>query len=109
MTADPARTTKNVTRAPKLSSTSERGGGKSGVVIVGGGSGTFHAVESLRENGYTGGITILSKEKHPPIDRLFLALFDISWNWVYFLFATQDKIEQGPHHRKFQNRATYSC
>jgi hypothetical protein len=40
------------------------------VVIVGGGSGTFHAVESLRENGYTGSITILSKEAHAPIDRL---------------------------------------
>jgi hypothetical protein len=70
VTADPARTTKpNMARAPKLSSTSERGGGKGGVLIVGGGSGAFHAVESLRENGYTGGITIISKEKYPPIDR----------------------------------------
>lgn len=58
-------------RAAKPSSTPEHIGGRGaeGVVIVGGGSGTFHAVESLRENGYTGGITILSKESHPPIDR----------------------------------------
>jgi len=71
VTADPARTVKaNLARAPKLSSTSEQSGGAEGVVIVGGGSGTFHAVESLRENGYTGSITILSKEGHPPIDRL---------------------------------------
>jgi NADPH-dependent 2,4-dienoyl-CoA reductase/sulfur reductase-like enzyme/nitrite reductase/ring-hydroxylating ferredoxin subunit len=74
VTADPTRTVKdNMARAPKLSSTSERSGGKGGVVIVGGGSGTFHAVESLRENGYTGGITILSKEKYPPIDRTKLS------------------------------------
>lgn len=58
-----------MTRAPKLSSTSERGDGEGGVLIVGGGSGTFHAVESLRENGYAGSITILSKERYPPIDR----------------------------------------
>jgi hypothetical protein len=70
VTADPARTVKdNLARAPRVSSTSERSSSKGGVVIIGGGSGTFHAVESLRENGYTGGITVLSKEKHPPIDR----------------------------------------
>lgn len=72
ITADPSRTLKNnMSRAPKLSSTSERGGGKgsAGVVIVGGGSGAFHAVEGLRESGYTGSITILSKETYAPIDR----------------------------------------
>ncbi|KIM84275.1 hypothetical protein PILCRDRAFT_818616 [Piloderma croceum F 1598] len=74
VTADPARTVKgNMARAPKLSSTTERSGGKSGVLIVGGGSGTFHAVESLRENGYTGVITIISKENYPPIDRTKLS------------------------------------
>jgi hypothetical protein len=49
VTADPANTTKEKTsRPPKLlSSGSEIGG--AGVVIVGGGSGAFHATESLRE------------------------------------------------------------
>lgn len=72
VTADPTRTLKNnMSRPPKLSSTSEGkvGKGNTGVVIVGGGSGAFHAVESMRENGYTGNITILSKENYPPIDR----------------------------------------
>ena len=62
-----------MSRSPKLSSTSEgnvvKGNTSTGVVIVGGGSGAFHAVESLREHGYIGNITILSKENHPPIDR----------------------------------------
>jgi apoptosis-inducing factor 3 len=58
-----------MSRAPKLSSTGERGSSKGGVVIIGGGCGTYHAIEGLRENGYTGGITIVSKEKYPPIDR----------------------------------------
>jgi hypothetical protein len=51
VTADPANTTKEKTsRPPKLlSSGSEIGG--AGVVIVGGGSGAFHATESLREVG----------------------------------------------------------
>ena len=39
------------------------------VVIVGGGSGTIHCLESLRENGYEGKITVLSKEGYAPIDR----------------------------------------
>ncbi|KAF9532595.1 flavoprotein [Crepidotus variabilis] len=44
-----------------------------GAVIVGGGSGTFHAVESMREHGYTGPITVLTKETHTPIDRTKLS------------------------------------
>jgi hypothetical protein len=49
VTADPANTTKEKTSRPQrlLSSGSEVGG--AGVVIVGGGSGAFHATESLRE------------------------------------------------------------
>jgi apoptosis-inducing factor 3 len=43
------------------------------VVVVGGGSGGFHAVESLREHGFTGPITLLSKEAHAPIDRTKLS------------------------------------
>jgi hypothetical protein len=80
VTADPARTVKgNMARTPKLSSTTERSGGKSGMLIVGGGSGTFHAVESLRENGYTGVITIISKENYPPIDRSVIAGLISNW------------------------------
>jgi apoptosis-inducing factor 3 len=43
------------------------------VVIVGGGSGAFHAVESLREHGFKGPITMLTKERYAPIDRTKLS------------------------------------
>ncbi|KIJ66647.1 hypothetical protein HYDPIDRAFT_85907 [Hydnomerulius pinastri MD-312] len=73
VTADPFRTLKsNLTRPPTLLSTSAPPSGK-GVVIVGGGSATFHAIESLREHGYSGNITILSKETYAPIDRTKLS------------------------------------
>jgi hypothetical protein len=39
------------------------------VVIVGGGSGTIHCLESLREHGYPGKITVLTRETYAPIDR----------------------------------------
>ncbi|KAF8416501.1 hypothetical protein EV426DRAFT_685898 [Tirmania nivea] len=39
------------------------------VVIVGGGSGAIGAIESLRERGFTGSITCISKEPYYPIDR----------------------------------------
>ncbi|KAJ8586931.1 hypothetical protein M405DRAFT_882996 [Rhizopogon salebrosus TDB-379] len=72
VTADPSQTLKNnMSRTPKLS-IGATGVGK-GVVIVGGGSATFHAIESLREHGYSGNITVLSKETHPPIDRTKLS------------------------------------
>ena len=49
VTADPANTTKEkMSRPPKLLASGTEVGG-AGVVIVGGGSGAFHAVESLRE------------------------------------------------------------
>jgi hypothetical protein len=49
VTADPARTTKeNKSRAPKLLASGSEGINK-GTVIVGGGSASFYAVESLRE------------------------------------------------------------
>jgi hypothetical protein len=48
VTADPANTTKEKTaRPPKLISSGSEVGG-AGVVIVGGGSGAFHATEGLR-------------------------------------------------------------
>lgn len=40
-----------------------------GTIIVGGGGGAAHAVESLRESGYEGSITVISAEPHLPIDR----------------------------------------
>ncbi|KAI0775025.1 hypothetical protein BD413DRAFT_471840 [Trametes elegans] len=76
VTADPSSTTSaNKSRQPKLLATGSNvplGQGK-GVVIVGGGSGAFHAIESLREHGYNGPITVLSKEKYTPIDRPVLS------------------------------------
>ncbi|KIM40012.1 hypothetical protein M413DRAFT_446902 [Hebeloma cylindrosporum] len=73
VTADPANTLKkNMSRQATLRATGVNSTGK-GVVIVGGGSGTFHAVESMRENGYPGPITILSKETYNPIDRTRLS------------------------------------
>ena len=91
VTADPQNTTKaNMSRPPKLLATGSAASTGPGVVIVGGGSGAFHAVESLREvsvrthrcripanvlrrnsqHGYGGAITVLSKESYAPIDRL---------------------------------------
>ncbi|KAM5466387.1 Apoptosis-inducing factor 1 [Microsporum audouinii] len=39
------------------------------VVVVGGGSGAFGTIESLRELGYSGSITMISKEPNLPLDR----------------------------------------
>ena len=72
VTADPSRTTKNnMTRPPKLTTAAAPTG--KGVVIVGGGSGAFYTVEALRDNGYHGNITVLSRETYPPIDRTKLS------------------------------------
>ncbi|KAM0550840.1 hypothetical protein ACHAPJ_008704 [Fusarium lateritium] len=43
------------------------------VIIIGGGSGTLGVTESLRENGFTGGITVISNEGYYPIDRTKLS------------------------------------
>jgi len=73
VTADPANTIKEkLSRSPKLLSSGSEVGG-AGVVIVGGGSGAFHATESLREHGYKAPITILSQETNAPIDRTKLS------------------------------------
>lgn len=56
-------------RVPKFKITSAD---KDKVVIVGGGSGTFGAVEKLREHGYKGAITVISNEGLP-IDRTKLS------------------------------------
>ena len=39
------------------------------VVIIGGGSGGIHAIESLRMNDWKGKIVVLSEENYAPIDR----------------------------------------
>ncbi|KAJ7678510.1 hypothetical protein B0H17DRAFT_944488 [Mycena rosella] len=73
VTANASDTQKaNMSRAPKLTTTGTETAGD-GVVIVGGGSATFHAVESLREHGYKGPITILTQEAHTPVDRTKLS------------------------------------
>jgi len=90
VTADEERVSKpNASRLPKVPSNPDAGlmSGNAGVVIVGGGSGAFHSIISLREvrrmflrycsywflmipkYGYTGPITAVSKEPHSPIDR----------------------------------------
>lgn len=52
VTADPGKTLKNnMSRQPKLLASAPGVNAGPGVVIVGGGSGAFHAVESLREVG----------------------------------------------------------
>ncbi|KAI0784481.1 hypothetical protein C8Q75DRAFT_779093 [Abortiporus biennis] len=73
VTANPNDTLKsNFSRQPKLLATHAEKQGP-GVVVVGGGSAAFHTVESLREHGYNGAITVLSKEPYAPIDRTKLS------------------------------------
>jgi NADPH-dependent 2,4-dienoyl-CoA reductase/sulfur reductase-like enzyme/nitrite reductase/ring-hydroxylating ferredoxin subunit len=43
--------------------------GEDRIVVIGNGSGALGAIEGLRAGGYTGPITCISKEDHPPIDR----------------------------------------
>ncbi|KAI9888197.1 MAG: hypothetical protein M1820_010241 [Bogoriella megaspora] len=51
------------------------------VLVIGGGSGTIGAIEGLRGGGFTGPITVISKEGYRPFDRTKLSkalLADIS-------------------------------
>ncbi|QRW08078.1 apoptosis-inducing factor 1 [Ceratobasidium sp. AG-Ba] len=75
VTADPEKTTKEKkSRPPKLQATgAQTSSSEPGVVVVGGGSGGLFTVESLREHGYNGSITLLSKEEYAPIDRTKLS------------------------------------
>ncbi|KAL9088025.1 MAG: hypothetical protein Q9165_006366 [Trypethelium subeluteriae] len=55
--------------------------GQEKVLVIGGGSGTVGAIEGLRAGGYTGHITVISKEGYRPYDRTKLSkalLADIS-------------------------------
>ncbi|PVF94885.1 hypothetical protein CPB86DRAFT_788667 [Serendipita vermifera] len=74
VTADPKYTKKddNLVRQPTIATDLNREE-SSGVVIVGGGAGTIHAIESLRETGYKDPITVLTKEHYPTIDRTKLS------------------------------------
>jgi NADPH-dependent 2,4-dienoyl-CoA reductase/sulfur reductase-like enzyme/nitrite reductase/ring-hydroxylating ferredoxin subunit len=47
--------------------------GQDHVVIVGRGSGAFGAIDGLRGGGFTGKITSIAVENHPPIDRTKLS------------------------------------
>jgi NADPH-dependent 2,4-dienoyl-CoA reductase/sulfur reductase-like enzyme len=76
VTADPSKTTSaNKSRAPiskgRLSTSVTPL--SAGVVVVGGGAGGLATLIGLRESGYSGAITILSAEKHAPIDRTKLS------------------------------------
>lgn len=70
------------------------------VLVIGGGSGTVGAIEGLRGGGYTGQITVISKEGYQPIDRTKLSkalLADLSkaaWRSKdYYKDASIDIIE----------------
>ncbi|KAF2868729.1 rubredoxin-NAD(+) reductase [Massariosphaeria phaeospora] len=74
------------------------------VLVIGGGSGTLGAIEGLRGGGYTGQITVLSKEGFRPFDRTKLSkalMADISkvaWRQPEFykdasIEIVQDEVE----------------
>lgn len=50
-----------------------QGGSEDKVLIVGGGSGALGAIEGLRHGGFSGPMTVISKEGHFPIDRTKLS------------------------------------
>ncbi|CAM1501192.1 Fc.00g103540.m01.CDS01 [Cosmosporella sp. VM-42] len=60
-------------RKPNFKFKKASGAQKDKVVVVGGGSGAMGAVEGLRENGYTGTLTVISNEGYLPIDRTKLS------------------------------------
>lgn len=60
---------KSSKRKPKFKCNAAGGAQQDKVVVVGGGSGTMGVVEGLRENGYDGPLTVISKEGYLPIDR----------------------------------------
>lgn len=63
---------KSSRRKPKIR-ISGKAGGSEKVVIVGGGSGALGTLEALRENGFSGSITMIGSEGYPPIDRTKLS------------------------------------
>ncbi|QIW97001.1 hypothetical protein AMS68_002519 [Peltaster fructicola] len=71
------------------------------VVIVGRGAAALGAMEGLRENGFTGKITTISNETHPPIDRTKISkalLADVSkaqWRTPEFYKEAGIELENG--------------
>jgi NADPH-dependent 2,4-dienoyl-CoA reductase/sulfur reductase-like enzyme/nitrite reductase/ring-hydroxylating ferredoxin subunit len=70
------------------------------VLVIGGGSGTFGAIEGLRGGGYKGKITVVTKEGYRPIDRTKLSkalladLSKLAWRPEnYYKDASIDIIE----------------
>ncbi|EHK24019.1 uncharacterized protein TRIVIDRAFT_92769 [Trichoderma virens Gv29-8] len=63
-----AATIKSSSRKPNFQC-SVSSDSKDRVVVVGGGSGALGVVEGLREKGYRGHLTVISKEGYLPIDR----------------------------------------
>ncbi|PWW75622.1 hypothetical protein C7212DRAFT_325504 [Tuber magnatum] len=72
ITGDEA-TIKTGKRKPDISCKPVTTAGSEHVVIVGGGSGAMGAIEVLREKGFKGQITVLTKERYLPIDRTKLS------------------------------------
>lgn len=60
---------KSSRRKPNFKCSAAGGAQEEKVVVVGGGSGTLGVVEGLREKGYQGPLTVISKEGYLPIDR----------------------------------------
>lgn len=60
-------------RKPNFKCNAAGDGPQEKILVVGGGSGSLGLVEGLRENGYTGPLTIISNEGHLPIDRTKLS------------------------------------
>ncbi|KAL7419530.1 Apoptosis-inducing factor 1 [Cryptotrichosporon argae] len=69
VTADPAEVQSKVGRVVARARTQRAAPKKERVVIVGGGSGGIHTIESLRMNDFQGDITLISEEPYAPIDR----------------------------------------
>ncbi|KXJ90813.1 monodehydroascorbate reductase [Microdochium bolleyi] len=60
-------------RKPNFKCSAAPSGNTEKVVIVGGGSGAIGTVEALREQGFTGAITVITNEGNLPIDRTKLS------------------------------------
>ncbi|KAH7354008.1 monodehydroascorbate reductase [Plectosphaerella cucumerina] len=60
-------------RKPNMKCNAAKGADDKKVIVVGGGSGALGAIEGLRNGGYSGPLTVISREGHFPIDRTKLS------------------------------------
>lgn len=60
-------------RKPNFKCSSAKGADDKKVIVVGGGSGALGALEGLRNGGFSGPLTVISREGHFPIDRTKLS------------------------------------